>query len=305
MPEKKKLRKAKKDKSPSKVDAFVDAVASALGSDFVHKANESDLGEPRMFIPSGVPELDEVLDRGKRGWPVGRIVEIYGAEATCKTGIGYSLIAEAQKLGGDAVLFSASEGNFDEWLAAQYGIDLDRLIVVDDPTVEGVFSAFDKLLDVVGQDGLLVAVVDSVASLTTKDELEDESFNQDRAIQHRALLLSKALRKIGAKIPKTNAILFCINQVRDNTDPTMAKAKPPGGRALKFYASIRLRLEFPQGSKVRRQKGGKKFVAGFKVLITAEKNRLAHPYQSATIIIDFHEGLRSATTSKKSEDADD
>jgi len=259
--------------------------------------HNSELGTPRAFIPSGVPELNEVLDREGRGWPVGRIIELYGGEATAKSGIAYALLAETQKAGGVAALYP-SEGNYDEWLAIQYGIDLDSLILADNETVEGIFGSFRQGLRQIGKNGLFVAVIDSIAGMSTEAELADEELRRDRSAQIRALMISSALRKIGAMIPRTNAILFCVNQLRDAVDVQFGqKSKPPGGRALKFYASIRLRLE--SLGKVTRTRAGKKYVTGFQVRITAEKNRLARPYQTADIYVDYEQGLRSLKEFKK------
>lgn len=277
----------------SNMKGLADALSSVLGSDAVHKASDSDQGEPRMFIPSGVPDLDLVLDREGRGWPVGRIVEVFGAEATCKTGIGYALIASAQKLGGDAILYPA-EGNWDEWLAIQYGIDLSKIVIGDDETVEGIFGSYRKALQVTGKSGLLIGMIDSIAAMATRAELKDlddgGEFKRDRSAQVRALMISSALRKMGALIPRTNAILFCVNQIRDNPDAMFGdKTKPPGGKALKFYASIRLKLTMI--GQLKRTKKGKSYTAGFKLRVTAIKNRMALPYQSADIILDFQRGL--------------
>lgn len=276
----------------SKLDELADAVAEELGSDAVHRGTMSDLGEPRLWVPSGVPDLDNILDRERRGWPSGRIVEIYGGEATCKTGIAYALIAEVQKMGGDAALFMG-EGNYDEWLALQYGIDLEHLIIGDDNTVEGVFGAANRMMRAAPRQ-LMIAVIDSVAGLMTREELaaieRGDPFGRDRSAQVRALLISQAMRRMGAHVPRTNMILFLVNQVRDNPDAMYdKKAKPPGGKAIKFYSSIRLRLEII--SKYKRQRGGKTFVAGFKLKLTSEKNRLARPWSEATILLDFEKGL--------------
>lgn len=285
----------------SQIDGLASALTSVLGSDAVHKASDSDLGEPRMFIPSGVPDLDLVLDRDGRGWPVGRIVEIFGGEATCKTGIGYALIAQAQKMGGDAILYP-SEGNWDEWLADQYGVNLDKLILGDDETVEGIFGSFHQAIRKVGRKGLVVGMIDSIAGMATRAELEEleekGEIKRDRSAQIRALMLSSALRKMGALVPRTNSILFCVNQVRENTDVMFGeKVKPPGGRALKFYASVRLKLELM--GKVKRTRQGKQYVAGFKIRITAVKNRLARPYQQAEILLDFEKGLLPIEATKR------
>lgn len=284
----------------SNLDQLADIVAKELGSDRVHRGSSSDQGEPRMWVPSGVPALDLVLDRKGRGWPSGRIVEIYGGEATCKTGLLYALIAEVQKLGGDAVLF-LGEGNYDEWLAEQYGVDLDKLLLGDDNTVEGIFTATSKMLTVARKQ-LVIAGVDSVAGLMTRDELkaieEGKPFGRDRSAQVRALLLSQAMRRIGNRIPRSNMILFLVNQVRSNPDAMYdKKPKPPGGLAIKFYASIRLRLEIIK--RYKRTQRGKDFVAGFVLRITAEKNRLAKPFQQATFLLDFSRGLLPLPKRKK------
>jgi len=165
-----------------------------------------------------------------------------------------------------------------------------------------IFGSFHRSLRVIGRRGLLVGMIDSVAGMATRDELkeieEKGEIKRDRAAQIRALMLSAALRKMGALVPRTNAILFCVNQVRENTDVTFGeKTKPPGGRALKFYASIRLKLE--SLGKIKRTRQGKQYVAGFKIRITAVKNRLARPYQQAEIVLDFERGLLSLEEASK------
>ena len=278
---------------------LVEALKGALGSESVHFGADSAVREPRSWVPSGVPDMDAFLDREGRGWPSGRLVEIFGGEATCKTGIGYALIAQVQKAGGAAILYPA-EGNWDAWLAEQYGVDLDQLILGDDNTVEGVFESFNRAMRR-ARDGLLVGMIDSIAALGTRDEIkaaeEGEPFGRDRSAQVRALLLSQAMRRMGNALPHTNAILFCVNQDRDNPDVIYGdKAKPPGGRALKFYASIRLKLDVVQ--KVKRQVQGKVRVAGFKLRITSVKNRLARPFQDVTIFLDFEKGLMAVKSPK-------
>jgi recombination protein RecA len=283
------------------IDSIAEAVASVLGSEDVYKAHNSDQGTPKMFIPSGVPDLDFVLDRKGRGWPTGRVVEIYGGEATCKSGIGYALIAEAQKLGGNALLYPA-EGNYDEWLAEQYGVDFERLVLGDNETIEKIFGSFSKAMRK-SSDNILIGMIDSIAGSSTQAELDEFEetgiIKRDRSAQIRALQLSNALRKIGASIPRTNSILFCVNQIRENPDAMLfqKKTKPPGGRALKFYASIRLELEAIK--KVKRTVKGKQVVAGFDLRITAVKNRLARPYQEAEIYLDYEKGLLPKRKPKK------
>jgi len=285
-------RKIRRVKPAFDVDQVVASLESTLGEDTIHTGASSDQGEPTIWIPSGVPGLDPVLDRELRGWPGGRIVEVFGGPGSCKTGLGYAVVAEAQKLGGVGVLYP-TEGNYDEWLAQEcYGVDTRRLVIPDEhDTVEAVFGSWTKLMRDVGKRGLVVGVIDSIANLSTREELEDPEISRTRAQQIRALLISQAMRKIGARIPKTKTLLFCINQTREGeTTPTgqKGKPKPPGGSSIKFMASVRLRLEVLQ--KRWKQSGGQKMVGGFDLRITAEKNRMARPYQMSTLRLDFDNG---------------
>jgi recombination protein RecA len=286
-----KRRIMRKAITESRIDEIADAMAQVLGKDVAHRASYSVLGKPRFWIPSGVPSLDRVLDREGRGWPGGRIIEIYGGPATCKTGVGYALVAQVQKKGGDAILYPV-EGEFDEWLADRYGVNLKRLLIVEEPeqlVCEAIFESWRKAIRLLGRRGMLLGMIDSVASMSTRAEFEDEKFDRDRAAQIRAMQISKAMRKIAPLVASSNAILFCVNQTRESTDSTPSKPKPPGGQALKFHASVRLRLEVIK--KLHRTRKGRKYVAGFFLKITAEKNRLAQPFQEAHVLLDFERGL--------------
>ncbi len=293
MAKKKRKRKIIREVQPvSHIGDIAEAVAEVLGKEATHRADFTDRGVPRIWIPSGVPGFDPLLDREERGWPVGRIVEVFGDEATAKTALGLSLIAQCQKMGGDGVLWPC-EGEYDEWLAEKCGVDLSRLILGDSATVEGVFGSLSKTMNRVGRKGLMVGVIDSIASMNTQaelDELEETGeIKRDRSAQIRALMLSSAIRKVAAVIPRTNVLLFCINQVRSNPDSMFGTKQPPGGKALKFHSSIRLKLE-PLG-KYTRQRQGKKYVAGMKIKATVIKNRLARPYTEAMMLLDYDQGL--------------
>jgi recombination protein RecA len=277
----------------SKIDTLAESVAEVLGKDATYKASQSDRGAPRFFIPSGIKGMDKLLDRKGRGWPGGRIVECFGDEATAKSALGLSLIAQCQKMGGDGILWPC-EGEYDEWLADKCGVDRNKLILGDSETVEGVFGSFSKSMRRVGRTGLMVGVIDSIASMSTEAEIAELEttgiIKRDRSAQIRALMLSSAIRKVAATIPRTNVILFCINQIRINPDVLFGSGKqPPGGKALKFHASIRLQLE-PLGKYIR-QKAGKKYVAGMKIKATVIKNRLARPYQEANMLLSYDDGL--------------
>lgn len=275
------------------------ALRRVLGSDAVHVGNTSDRGEPRLWIPSACADLNELISDG-RGYPGGRIVEVYGGEATVKTGFGYDVIAAVQRMGGIGVLLP-TEGNIDEWLARDcYGVDINEWITPDVATLEDVDATILSTLKSVGKKQLIAFVWDSVAGTTTRAELLEEDLKPSRAAQIRALLMSKMFRRFGATFPEYNAILFCINQVRDVPNVTFGEtSKPPGGRALPFYASIRLRLTMT--GKVTRQRDGRKQVTGFKVKIYTKKNRNRRPFQEAEILCDFSKGLIPVPTAKKKE----
>jgi len=291
------IRIVRKVSTYTDIDAVAASVVAALGKDSVYRARETHLGEPTAWVKSGVPDLDEILDRKCRGWPFGRIVEMFGGEQSCKTGIGYALLAEVQKLGGVAILFP-SEGNYDQWLAERYGIDLDRLVIGDDETVEGIFSASTIAINRLPSNGMLAIMIDSIAGTSTKAELDEEELKQDRQAQLRAQFISKAMRKLNAKIARKKVLLFCVNQIREATDILYGeKTKPVGGKALKFHASVRIKITVL--GKIKRTRKGKVYIGGFKLRLESVKNRLARPYQQAEIIVDFDRGLLPVKHKKK------
>jgi len=289
-------RRTKKEEAPksNRLAKLADRLSESLGSESFHLGG-SGLCSPRIYIPSLIPDLDQVLDREGRGWAGGRIVELYGASATSKTGIGYALGASCQQQGGDFILIPA-EGNVDEWLLRQYGVDLDTLLIVDKNTVEEIFFFVKKVLE--DTETPTVIMIDSLAGMCTKEEFESDTFERDRAAQLRAFLTSKALRKISTIVPKTNTILFMINQVREGATVGVLKQKdkPTGGHAIGFYCDIRIRLE--NIGRINRTKAGKKYVAGFKLRATAEKNRLAEPFATSEFMLDFDKGMSSMPEKK-------
>lgn len=298
----------------SDVAHIAGAVAAVLGTrGAVHRGSNSDMGEPRCFWPSGVPELDGVLDRKKRGWPAGRVIEVYGGPGTVKTGLGYALIAAVQARGGVGVLYPA-EGNVDLWLLRRYKINPQQLIVVEPEVVAAPNGAGEVAGMTVEQftEGVaaslradpnlpMVHVLDSVAGLLTREELLALALGvpmkRDRTAQVRALLLSATMRRFGAWIPKTSSTLFLINQTRDDPDVTYGpKSKPPGGKAIKFHASIRLELTII--GKWFAQTEGKKRIVGFNIVATSEKNRLAAPFQEGKFRLHFDRGLLPMVSTK-------
>ena len=281
-----------------------DLARSVLSDDAVFSGTDSELGEPLGFLPTPDDELNKILDREGRGIPMGRIIEAFGPPQTGKSSLAYAAIAAVQKIDGIGVIITA-EGEFSKTNALAYGVDTDRVLVVDTNIVEECFTVINKILDQ-NPDKPVVIVVDSVAGLSTRAEYESDTFDYDRQAQIRAQLISKGLRKIGAKIPRTMHTLYLVNQVNEG-ETTMqgfkSKAKPVGGVRIGFYASIRLRLE-PTG-KFYRTKSGKKYVAGLEVKITTEKNRIHTPMLSVDMIIDFEKGLRSKASKKDDEEFGD
>jgi recombination protein RecA len=141
-------------------------------------------------------------------------------------------------------------------------------------------------------------MVDSIAALSTKAELEEEKLNRGRQSQIRGMMMDYALKKVAGLIPSRKAILFCVNQLRDRTDVQYGETKkPPGGNAMKFYASVRIRIKLL--GKWKRTKGGKSYIAGFKLLLISEKNRLNDPYKQMEIWLDFKRGLYPAGGQRK------
>lgn len=285
---------------------FAGSVAKAIGEDRIFMGDAVGTGEPTGFLPSTLEDLNELLHREKKGWPLGCIVEVFGASQTCKTALGYEAIGQAQKQGGIGVLCPA-EGAYDVWMAEVYNIDTKKLIIVDDDsgyfTVEGLFEAIYRLLEELESiEGTppVVVVVDSIAGLITRADvvaIKKGEFDKSRSAQVRGLVLSQNLRRLGARIGRTSMLLFCINQVRaGGTTPTgvQGKTQPPGGYALGFYAFVRLRLEMQK--KIDGQTNKKKHVKGFIIKMISEKNRLAHPFQEAQMVVHYTRGLLSAST---------
>jgi RecA/RadA recombinase len=301
MPQKKPLKKDRIIKpvtrrGPDPLQELADAAMKILGTEMVHRGSESDVGEPLGWTKSGVPGLDPLLDRHKppRGWPWGRIVECFGGPQSCKTALLYALIAQTQKLGGVGVLF-APEGNVDYWLMKKYGVDLERLIIPDTSTVEGIMETINSQLDLAKRVPVVWGI-DSIANMSTEEELADPDMGRSRAGQLRANLLSAAFRKLGPKVPKTKGIVFCINQIRTVPGATgsQKKTKPTGGWALNFLASIR--IEVTMVGKLWRTRSKVKYVAGFKLKLMSEKNRNAAPFKVVTIQLDFDQGLQKLGT---------